>query len=647
MIELGIDIETYSETDIKLGARKYAEDPKFELLLFAYQFTGKPKKIIDLTAGERIPTEVLSALWSPDVVKTAYNAAFEIACLNQYFGRMLGSKNIPLDYSQWSCTQAWAAQAGLPFGLDNVAKVLGTDAQKDAKGKALIKYFCVPCKPSKVNKQRTRNLPQHDFDKWLEFKDYCLQDVATEQDIRTRIAWFIFSAFERRLWVVDQKINDRGVMADMQLVSNAVKFDDIVSAEVAAQIKKLTGIENPNSDAQIKKYVLEQTGIKIASLAKDVIEDVYKQFKGTPIEPILKLREQLSRTSIKKFVAVLNSACLDKRVRDMFLYYGANRTGRWAGRNVQLHNLKRNNLKELALVREIVRQGNLSVLKLMYDDVGLVLSNLIRTVFISPEGKDLVVTDFSAIEARVVAWFANEVWRLNVFNTHGKIYEASASMMFNIPLESVTKDLRQKGKIAELALGYGGAVGAMERMGGSSMGLSEEDMLKIVVQWRRANKQIVAFWKFVEQSCVAAIQGEIVSGRFLKFYKKNGNLIIQLPNGRNLVYIAAKYDGRNISYMGVDQETKQWGKLYTYGGKLVENIVQATARDILSEALVKIDSMGFDIVMHVHDEIVVEELEHKTKETAEVLTKVLSTPIAWAPGLPLGAETFTAKFYQK
>lgn len=644
MLELAIDIETYSETDIKAGVHKYVEDPHFEILLLAYCFTGKPTKVVDLKAGEKIPTEVLAALYSADVLKTAYNAAFEITCIDQHFKNMLGEKNTPLDPRQWSCTQALGAQAGLPFGLDAIASALVTIEQKDAKGKDLLKFFTMPVKPSKKNDMRTRNLPEHDFAKWLEFKDYCVQDVNTEQSVRKQLAWFKFTPYERNVWALDQKINNVGVMADMQLVRNAVAFDEIVSAETEQKLLTLAGI---TTDAQIKKHIAEHTGVIVKSLAKDVIEEVEAQFKGTPIEPILKLRKQLRRTSIKKFVAILNSVCADGRVRDLFQYYGANRTGRWAGRNVQLQNLKRNDLPDLDLARTLVREGQLDTLKLLYDDVGEVLSNLIRTAFVSQPGHSLVPSDFSAIEARIVAWFAGETWRLNVFNTHGKIYEASAAMMFNIKIDDVTKAMRQKGKIAELALGYQGAVGALLRMGGKAMGLSEDEMKSIVFKWRAANKQIVAFWKFAEQSAISALQGYPVSGRNLKFYMSNNNLIIELPSTRQLVYVGARYNGKNITYMGLDQETKRWCKQDTYGGKLVENITQATARDVLTEAMLRLDAEGFKLVMHVHDEAVPEVPDHEAEAAAAKLTQVLSTPIAWAQGLPLNAETFIAKYYQK
>ena len=632
-MELAIDIETYSENDIKWGVHKYAECPKFEILLFAYSINAGPVQIIDLAMGETIPGEIYNLLTDETCTKTAYNAAFEITCLQAYL-------KIQLDPSQWSCTQALAAQAGWPFGLGNVAKAMGNAVQKDSKGKELIKYFTMPCTPSRSNNMRTRNRPIDDFDKWANFKNYCIQDVETELGIRAQLSWFIVPDFEQEVWALDQTINNRGVKVDLELVRNAVAMDKIVADKLVEEMFELTQISNPKSNAQVKKFIMDSTGEDVKSLNKGAMAEVNSMFKDTEIEHVLKIREKLSRTSIKKFTAILNSACNDGSVKGLFQYYGANRTGRWAGRNVQLQNLKRNDLKELDLARQLVKENNLEVLELLFDDVGYVLSNLIRTAFVASPGNSLIVSDLSAIEARIIAWLAGEKWRLDVFATHGKIYEASASVMFKIPLNEITKELRQKGKIAELALGYQGAVGALERMGGAAMGLSSDEMTRLVKQWRNGNKKIVDLWTTVNDCAIEAIMYGSSKMDKLNFSFKNKNLIIELPSGRNLVYISATYNGKAITYKGMDQTTKQWSTQDTYGGKLVENIVQAIARDVLTEALKRLKN--YNIVMHVHDEIVID-----GKVDEKLMTDAMRSPMPWAPDLHLGAETFTAQYYQK
>ena len=632
-MELAIDIETYSENDIKWGVHKYAESPKFEILLFAYSINAGPVQIIDLAMGETLPVLVVNLLTDETCTKTAYNAAFEITCLQAYL-------KIRLDPSQWSCTQALAAQAGWPFGLGNVAKAMGNAVQKDTKGKELIKFFTMPCVPSRSNNMRTRNRPIDDFDKWANFKKYCIQDVETELGIRAQLTWFIVPEFEKEVWALDQQINNRGVKVDLELVRNAVSMDKIVADKLVEEMFELTQISNPKSNAQVKKFIMDATGEDVKSLNKGAMTEVNTMFKDTEIEHVLKIREKLSRTSIKKFTAILNSTCNDGCVKGLFQYYGANRTGRWAGRNVQLQNLKRNDLKELDLARQLVKENNLEVLELLFDDVGYVLSNLIRTAFVPSPGNSLIVSDLSAIEARIIAWLAGEKWRLDVFATHGKIYEASASIMFKIPLEDVTKELRQKGKIAELALGYQGAVGALERMGGAAMGLSSEEMTRLVKQWRNGNKKIVDLWTSVNDCAIDAVMYGSSKMDKLNFSMKNKNLIIELPSGRNLVYISANFDGKKITYKGMDQTTKQWSTQDTYGGKLVENIVQAIARDVLTEALKRLKN--YNIVMHVHDEIVIDgNIDEK------LMTDAMRSPMPWAPDLHLGAETFTAQYYQK
>lgn len=636
MKELAIDIETFSGQDIKAGVHKYVEHPNFEILLFAYSIDGGPAQVVDIASGEFIPQEIHEAMINPGILKTAYNAQFEISCLRKIWPN--------LDATQWSCTMALAAQAGLPFGLDMVAKVIKSDQQKDSKGKELLKYFTMPCKPTKTNGMRERNLPKHDFDKWLDFKSYAAQDVETEQGVRRYLSWFTVSEFEKDIWALDQKINHTGVLVDMQLVNNSLMIEEKITEILLQEMAVLANIDNPKSNAQVKDFILKNSGVEIKSLNKAEMGEIHKQFKDTEIGEVLKIRDKLSHAAIKKYTAMKNSAGKDNRIRGLFQYYGANRTGRWTSRNVQLQNLKRNDLPDLEFARQMVREGNIDTLMLTYDDVGAVLSNLVRTAFIPEEDKWLIVSDFSAIEARIVAWFANESWRLDVFKTHGKIYEASAAMMFNIPIESVTKDLRTKGKIAELALGYQGSVGAMEKMGGSRMGFSQEDMQTIVKKWRAANRKIVKHWYDVQGVVEKVLHSKShLRLPHLDFYMKGKNLIIRLPSGRELVYIDAKYTGDNIIYYGMNQMTKQWGVQETYGGKLVENIVQAAARDVLTDAMVRVDKAGHKIIMHVHDEVVVESREDASDE----ITQIFRTPIPWAPGLPLGAETFKTKFYQK
>ena len=632
MRELAIDIETYSGITIKAGVHKYVEDPDFQILLFAYSEDKEPIEIVDLAMGERIPEYLLNALEDPQVLKTAYNASFEMTCLQRYFQNKL-------DPSQWSCTMALAAQAGLPFGLDAVAKALGTSVQKDRAGKDLIKLFTVP------NKKGERVLPEAHFDKWLDFKSYCCDDVATEQAVRDSLKWFTVSDFEKEVWAFDQKINNRGVTVNMDLVTQAIRIDAIITQEAIEEMQSLTDISNPRSAAQVKKFIAESTGVEVASLNKATMAEVNEIFAGTDTAVILRIRERLSRSSVKKYAAMALSVCADNRIRGLFQYYGANRTGRWAGRQVQVQNLVRNSLKDLDFARRLVMAGSLDVLKLTYDDVGIVLSNLIRTAFIPASGKQLIVSDFSAIEARAIAWLADEQWRLDVFATHGKIYEASASQMFKVPLDKVTKDLRQKGKISELALGYQGAGGALERMGALSMGLTLEELPGLVRKWRQANRKIVKFWYDVQDAVIEVLtEGDrrtLPHG--LAFSVKNKNLIIQLPSGRELVYLSAKYTNDKITYMGLSQTTKQWCTQDTYGGKLVENIVQATARDILTDAMLRIEKADFPIIMHVHDEAVIE----YPSDCSEIVTNIMKAPISWAKGLPLNAETFIAKYYQK
>lgn len=638
MNNLSIDIETYSSYDIKLGVYKYTEAPDFEILIFAYKEDNEEVQIVDLLNGETIPFYIMQSLTDPKVKKHAYNAAFEICCIEKHF-------KIDLDTHQWSCTMVLAVQAGLPFGLDNVAKILKLPDQKDAAGKALIKYFSVPCKPNKSNGQRTRNMPIDDLFRWNKYKEYCIQDVVTENAVAKAINWFTPSAFERGVWQLDQRINKRGVLVDTELVSGAVALDAITTDRLKAEMVKLTKIINPKSFKQIKDFIESETEITVDTLNKDAIPELKKRFSGDPkVLKVLELKEKLSLSSIRKYNSIQNSATEGNRVRGLFQYYGAARTGRWSGRNVQLQNLKRNNLDDLDLARNAVKRQDLDYLDMCYDDVPVVLSNLIRTAFIPGPGKALVVSDFSAIEARVIAWLAGETWRLEVFRTHGKIYEASAAAMFKIPIEEVTKDLRAKGKVAELALGYQGGPGALARAAVGGKALTEAEAGALVRKWRQVNPNIVRLWYSVQDAVKDTILNRKATQiRFLKFHMKSTNLIITLPSGRELVYPDARIvDNRDICY-GSLNSFKKWVTEKSYGGKLVENIVQAIARDVLTEALK--NCAVFDIVMHVHDEIVIESDEPEVD--LHSVEEIMSRPVAWAKGLPLKAESFITKYYKK
>lgn len=636
MKTISIDIETYSSNSINNGVYKYVEAADFEIILFSYSVDFGKVECVDLLSDKEIPKHIKAALNDPSVLKLAYNAQFEITCLSAYLG-------YELDVTQWYCTMVYAAQCGLPFGLSNVAKVLNTIDQKDPKGKALIKYFCEPCKPSKVNKGRTRNLPHHDFEKWADFRHYNIKDVETEMSVSKSISWFDISIFEKPIWHLDQKINRKGVKVDLELVNQAIKLDQIYNTDLIAELKRITKLNNPASVAQLKKYINIESGEEIKSLAKSEEDNLKALFKNNrDILHILDLRKRISRTSIKKYHAIHKSVNDDSIVRGLFQYYGA-RTGRWSGRNVQLQNLKSNTLNDLGIAREAVRKGDLDTIKLLFDDPGEVLSNLIRTVFI-PHKKWLIISDFSAIEARIIAWLANEEWRLEVFKGHGKIYEASASKMFKIPIEEVTKETRTKGKIAELALGYQGSVGALTRMGGEKMGLSASEMKYIVNQWRQANRKIVNLWyeveSLVKHTIVQRTQIKTKNG-LITFSIKNKNLLITLPSGRSLSYIDINISNDQIVYKGLDDLNK-WGTIKSYGGKFVENIVQAIARDILTEKMKEL-SIKYDVVIHVHDEVVID----SNNDNVEEINKILSTEIDWAKGLPLKCETFVSKYYKK
>lgn len=648
MCILAIDIETYSSVDlIKCGVYSYVDAPDFTILLFAYAFDNENIEIIDIGRGEIIPDTILEALYDINIIKTAYNANFECTCLSKFL-------NKPMIINQWVCSAVSASELGLPQNLESTAKILGLEQQKDTRGKNLIKYFSIPCKATKINGGRLRNLPEHDLDKWNIFKDYCKQDVEVERAIRNKISKFPIVESEQTLWELDQKINNTGVSIDTKLVEQALEINNLYSNKCYKKAIELTGLNNPKSVAQLKGWIESQENIVIDSLNKESIIHLKDKVKNESVKAVLKLRTEMAKTSITKYEAIQRSICNDKKIRGLLQFYGANRTGRWAGRIVQVHNLPQNHIQDLDLVRGLIRSGDIELCEMLIESIPNTLSELIRTAFIPNEGRRFIVSDFSAIEARVIAWIAGEDWRLDVFKTHGKIYEASASQMFKVPIESVKKgsSLRQKGKIAELALGYGGSVGALITMGAINMGLKEEELQPLVDSWRTTNKNIVKLWRAVETGAINAINNiPVTMPHGIKFIKESGILFIQLPSGRRLAYIKPRietdirFNKDCITYEGVDQTTKTWGRIKTYGGKLTENIIQAIARDCLAEAMLKLDKLGHDIVFHVHDEIIID--AEKGKSSACEIAELMGQPIQWAEGLPLKADAYETDFYKK
>lgn len=641
---LEMDVETYSDVDlIKCGVYAYADSPAFEVLLFAYSFDGEETQIIDLAQGETIPAEVESAIFDDSVTKTAFNANFERTCLSKYFGTRLSTDS-------WHCSAVQAAMLALPRSLEDVGAVLGLDKQKMKEGKELIRYFCVPCKPTKVNGGRTRNLPCHAPEKWELFKIYCKRDVDVEKAIRQKLHNFPIPEGEMEVYRLDQEINDRGVLVDLALVHQAISCESLHKEIVTKRAYELTGLENPNSVAQIKGW-LTRRGIEADSLSKKAVADMIQETDGE-VEELLKLRLLMAKTSVKKYEAMERSVCKDGRVHGLLQFYGANRTGRWAGRLVQVQNLPQNHIVDLELARNLVKQGRFEDVELLYDSTPNVLSELIRTAFIPKEGCRFLVADFSAIEARVLAWLSGEQWRLDVFASHGKIYEASASAMFHVPIEEITKgsQLRQKGKISELALGYGGSVGALTSMGALDMGLAEEELSPLVSTWRNANPHITQFWWDVDAAAIKTVteKKETRVGRITFFYQ-SGILFAMLPSGRKLAYVkprmAVNKFGRNgLTYEGISESGK-WGRIETYGPKLVENIVQGTARDLLAEAMLRLKKRGYQIVMHIHDEAVME-VPDGMGSVREVCSIMAEQP-EWAVGLPLRADGYECAFYKK
>ncbi len=641
---LSMDIECFSDVDlIKCGVYAYADSPAFEILLFAWSFDGGETQIIDLAQGEKLPAEVEEAIFDVSVTKTAYNANFERTCLSKHFGRYIPPES-------WHCSAVQAAMLALPRSLEDVGRVLGLDEQKMKEGKELIRYFCVPCKPTKANGGRTRNLPCHAPEKWELFKTYCKRDVDVEKSIRRKLHNFPIPESEMELYRLDQRINDRGVLVDMGLVEQAIACERLHKEVVTKRAYELTGLENPNSVAQLKGW-LGDKGMEAESLSKKAVADMIAETDGE-VEELLRLRLLMAKTSVKKYEAMERSVCSDGRVHGLLQFYGANRTGRFAGRLVQIQNLPQNHIPDLELARELVKQGRFEDIELLYDSTPNVLSELIRTAFIPKPGCRFVVADFSAIEARVLAWLSGEQWRLDVFTSHGKIYEASASSMFHVPMEEITKTspLRQKGKLAELGLGFGGAAGALISMGALDMGLTEDELPPLVAAWRKANPHITQFWWDVDAAAIKAVREKQKTkvGRII-FEYKSGILFITLPSGRKLSYVkprmAVNRFGRDgLTYEGIS-ENKKWSRIETYGPKLVENIVQGTARDLLAEAMLRVEEMGYPIVMHCHDEIIAEVPEGIG--SVDEMCEIMAVQPEWAEGLPLRADGYSCSFYQK
>jgi DNA polymerase len=645
---LSIDIETYSSVDLpSSGVYAYTSSPDFEILLFGYAFNDEPVNVVDLAQGEELPAKILEALSDPNIIKTAYNANFERTCIARHFKMLMPPE-------QWKCISVHALTLGLPGYLEGVAKALKLEQQKDTAGKMLINYFSKPCKPTKTNGGRTRNLPKNDPEKWEKYKAYNAQDVEVEREIRKVLEKYPVPKKEWQLWELDQKINDFGVAVDKTLVDHAIICDESYQDSYFKEAQQITGLENPNSVVQLKSWIKKATGKEVESLNKAKIVELIKETQNETVKQVLQLRQKMSKTSVKKYQAMKRAVCPDGRIRGLLQFYGANRTGRWAGRLVQVQNLPRNSLPDLDLARQLLRNGNYELLELLFDSVPGVLSQLIRTALIPSEGNSFLVSDFSAIEARVIAWLADEKWRIDVFNSHGKIYEASAAHMFKVPIEEITKDspLRQKGKIAELALGYGGAVGALKAMGALDMGLEEDELPELVETWRLANPNITQFWWDVGNAAIKAVRDKTIVPvhHGIEFSYESGGLFLRLPSGRRLCYVRPriethdKYNKPVLTYEGTEQG-KTWGRIKTYGPKLVENIVQATSRDCLAEALLRLYKAGYHIVFHVHDEVILDEPEDST--SVEAVNEIMGQPISWAPGLPLKADGFETKYYMK
>lgn len=651
MKTLAVDIETYSSVDIaKAGAYRYTEAPDFTILLVAYAWDDGPVQLVDLARGETIPQELRDALLGP-VPKTAYNANFERTCFNRYFGVRLGAEH-------WYCTMVHAATLGLPGSLGAVAKALHMpeDQQKMAEGKALIRYFCKPCAPTAANGGRTRNLPCHAPDKWERFCAYCKQDVVAERAIRNKLAAHPVPEEEHALYVIDQAINDRGVAVDPVLVASAIRADETYKAHLLARTRALTGLENPKSVAQLKAWLEKRLGRPVPSLAKADAETLLQEARDPAVCEVLRARQQFGKTSTLKYQAMASTVCRDGRVHGTLQFYGAGRTGRWAGRLVQFQNLSKNKMpdRDLDLARELVRGGDLEAVDLLFDSVTDTLSQLVRTALVPSAGCRFIVSDFSAIEARVVAWLADEEWVLEVFRGHGKIYEATASQMFGVPIETIKKgsDLRQQGKVAQLACGYGGGAPAMARMD-RTHAIDPALYSELVRRWRQANPRITSYWRAVEKAAMTALRGRtrvnLPHGVYFRY--QGGILFAGLPSGRELAYVRPRIEpnperGRQgLTYEGKEQNSQAWGRLRTWGGKLVENITQAVARDCLAVSMARLHEQGYMIVFHVHDEVILD--TPAGRSSAGEVAAIMGRPIPWAPGLPLAADAYECDYYRK
>ncbi|NFN85891.1 hypothetical protein FDF31_04615 [Clostridium sporogenes] len=647
---LSIDIETFSDVDIsKCGVYRYSDSPNFDILLFGYSIDGGPVEVIDMASGEKLTQFIIDAIIDDNVIKTAFNAQFERVCLMRYISRLL-NKNIYLHPFSWSCTEVQASMLGLPLSLGGVGKVLKLDEQKMDEGKALIRYFCTPCRATAANGGRTRNMPKDAPEKWELFKKYNVRDVQVELAIREKLKKYPIPEKEQEFYVLDQKINDLGLLVDRKLVEEAISCDRQFTVAATEKAYELTGLENPNSVAQLKGW-LKYRGVEVESLSKKAVMDLVEETEGEVAEA-LKLRLLMAKTSVKKYEAIERAVCSDGRVHGLFQFYGANRTGRWSGRLVQFQNLPQNHLKDLTLARDLIKEGRFEDVELLFGNTPNVLSELIRTNFIPKEGHHFIVADFSAIEARAISWLAGEKWRLDVFASHGKIYEAAASMMFHVPIESITKGspLRQKGKISELACGYGGGVGALKSMGALDMGVEESELQGLIDNWRSANIHIVKFWWDVDKVAIKVVKERgMASTHGIIFTYKSGMLFVTLPSGRNLVYVKPriglnKFGREGLTYEGIGA-TKKWERIETYGPKIVENIVQATSRDLLAEAMVRLDKAGYKIVAHVHDEAICE--VPIGEGSVEEMCAIMAESPKWVKGLPLKADGYECNFYMK
>lgn len=651
MNHISIDIETYSSVDIgKSGLYKYVQSPDFQILLFAYSVDGFPVNVVDLLSGEEIPEDIMNALEDPMILKHAYNAAFEWYCLNTICDSPI---------SGWRCTMLHGLYCGYPAGLDAAGKALGLpqDKKKSMAGKALIKLFCTPTKPSRSNGMRTRTLPQHEPEKWRLFKEYNRQDVVAEMEIERRLSGFPVPDDIQEQWKDDQLRNAFGVAVDEKLIEGALAVDSEITAELKKRAVEITKLDNPNSLSQLKPWLESEIGRELPNLQKETVAELMDTEDDPNVIKVLKIRQEMSRTSVKKYQAMASAVCDDGRIRGLMQFYGANRTGRWAGRLVQVQNLTKNKTELLDIARGLVKKADTASLKFIFGNVPDLLSQLIRTCFIASSGNKIVSADFSAIEARVLAWLAGEKWRMENFKAGGDIYCASASQMFGVPVEKngVNGHLRQKGKIAELALGYQGGVGALKQMGALNMGISEEELPGLVAAWRQTNSSIVGFWRDIEKAAINAVRGNpqqlngITFRREFDYDNDQDFLTVQLPSGRKLYYVKPflstnQWGAESIHYHGLNQTTKKWEEQDTYGGKLTENVVQAIARDCLAEALNNLKATGHQVVFTVHDEAILDVSGHVT---VDEICKIMAQPISWAPGLELPADGFESAYYKK